>query len=64
MNDAAEMFGVTRWTVLRWLKSGALRGYRTPGGSFRVDRESALAALQTPIRPDRKAEETEPVAAA
>ncbi len=35
--QAAELCSVTRDTVLRWVRSGQLKGTRTPGGHYRID---------------------------
>lgn len=38
-SQAARALGVSVSTVRRWSDSGALRGYRTPGGQRRFSRE-------------------------
>jgi excisionase family DNA binding protein len=38
-SQAASALGVSVSTVRRWSDSGALRGYRTPGGQRRFSRE-------------------------
>jgi excisionase family DNA binding protein len=40
ITDAADYAGLSRKTVKRMLDSGALCGDRTPGGHWRIDRES------------------------
>ncbi len=35
--QAAKLCSVTRDTVLRWVRSGQLKGTRTPGGHYRID---------------------------
>jgi excisionase family DNA binding protein len=35
--QAARLCSVTRDTVLRWVRSGQLKGTRTPGGHYRID---------------------------
>ena len=42
-SQAAEALGVSVSTVRRWSDSGALRGYRTPGGQRRFSREQIEA---------------------
>lgn len=38
-SQAARALGVSVSTVRRWSDSGALRGYRTPGGQRRFSRD-------------------------
>lgn len=38
--EAAERIGVDRTTVIRWINSGGLRAAKTPGGHWRIFRES------------------------
>lgn len=45
--QAAKLCGVTPDTVLRWVKSGRVPAYRTPGGHCRLHREDLVA-----FRPD------------
>jgi excisionase family DNA binding protein len=48
-SQAARALGVSVSTVRRWSDSGALRGYRTPGGQRRFSREQIdqfVASLQ------------------
>jgi excisionase family DNA binding protein len=42
---AARLLGVTRDTVLKWIKMGRLSSTRTAGGHFRVPREEILALV-------------------
>ncbi len=42
-SQAARALGVSVSTVRRWSDSGALRGYRTPGGQRRFSREQIEA---------------------
>jgi excisionase family DNA binding protein len=44
-SQAAGALGVSVSTVRRWSDSGALRGYRTPGGQRRFSREQIDAFL-------------------
>ena len=37
---AAEMLGVSRDSIRRYVDSGAIDGITTPGGQRRIDRES------------------------
>ena len=44
-SQAARALGVSVSTVRRWSDSGALRGYRTPGGQRRFRREQLAAVI-------------------
>jgi excisionase family DNA binding protein len=46
-SQAARVLGVSVSTVRRWSDSGALRGYRTPGGQRRFSREQIDAFLDS-----------------
>lgn len=41
--DVARLCGVTPDAVLKWIKKGKLPASRTPGGHYRISRESCLA---------------------
>lgn len=43
--EVATHFGVDPKTVIRWVKTGRLRGYRTPGGRLRIPAEDVETAL-------------------
>lgn len=47
---AAEMLGVSRDSIRRYLDSGALSGYETPGGQRRIDRESLESLISRRVR--------------
>ncbi|WP_259313199.1 MerR family transcriptional regulator [Capillimicrobium parvum] len=54
-SQAARALGVSVSTVRRWSDSGALRGYRTPGGQRRFSREQIdafLVSLERGTPPD------------
>jgi excisionase family DNA binding protein len=46
--EAAEMLGVTRDTIRRYVDTGLLDGIKTPGGQRRIDRDS----IEQAKRPD------------
>jgi len=50
--DLARILGIHRVTVTNWIKKGALKAIRTPGGRYRVSREDLISFLDahgTPI---------------
>jgi len=52
--EAAELLGVTRDTIRRYVDTGLLEGIKTPGGQRRIDRDSIEAAknpVDTPKSP-------------
>jgi len=50
VSQAARHLGVSISTVRRWSDSGALRGYRTPGGQRRFTQEE-LDQFVASLRP-------------
>jgi len=57
-SQAANLLGVSVSTIRRWSDSGALPGYRTPGGQRRFSREQLdafVASLEGGDRDDRPA---------
>jgi excisionase family DNA binding protein len=53
-SQAARALGVSVSTVRRWSDSGALRGYRTPGGQRRFSREQ-IEAFVASLEPEQSA---------
>ncbi len=50
--DLARILGIHRVTVTNWIKKGALKAIRTPGGRYRVSKEDLMSFLDahgTPI---------------
>ena len=43
---AAEMLGVSRDTIRRYIDLGLLEGIKTPGGQRRIDRDSVEAIVE------------------
>jgi len=43
--DLARILGIHRVTVTNWIKKGALKAIRTPGGRYRVSREDLISFL-------------------
>jgi len=37
--EAADMLGVSRFTIYRWIRQGKLKGYKTPGDRLMVSVE-------------------------
>lgn len=48
-NDVAQLLGVHRRTVARWVKSGLLSGVRTAarGGKFLISRQSLIDRMKS-----------------
>ena len=47
--EAAKLLSVTPDAVLKWIKSGKLLAYRTPGGHYRIKRSNIEKLLQEGI---------------
>jgi len=45
--DLARILGIHRVTVTNWIKKGALKAIRTPGGRYKVSREDLISFLDT-----------------
>lgn len=48
--EAADLLGVTRDTIRRYVDQGLLEGIKTPGGQRRIDRHS-IQQILTPDTP-------------
>ena len=48
VRQAADQLLVEAKSVRRWLKSGKLRGYKLPGGDWRIDIGDLESILHTP----------------
>lgn len=46
IEQVAEMYGVSRRTVHRWIASGKLHAFKLAGGSVRIQRSDAEALLE------------------
>ena len=46
VKDAAQLLGVSTWTVYRWIEERRLGATKIGRGSLRVFRESAMALLE------------------
>ena len=44
--DLAKIFGVHRVTVTNWVKRGALKAVRTPGGRYKVAKRDLREFLE------------------
>ena len=45
--DLSRILGVHRVTVTNWIKKGAIKAIRTPGGRYRVSKDDLIAFLDT-----------------
>jgi excisionase family DNA binding protein len=43
--DLSRIFGIHRVTVTNWIKKGALKAVRTPGGRYKVSKEDLMSFL-------------------
>ena len=43
--DLSRILGIHRVTVTNWIKKGAIKAIRTPGGRYRVSRDDLMAFL-------------------
>lgn len=48
VQQAAEQLLVEAKSVRRWLKAGKLKGYRLPGGDWRIDHDDLESMLLAP----------------
>lgn len=48
--EAADLLGVTRDTIRRYVDQGLIEGIKTPGGQRRIDRQS-IQQILTPDTP-------------
>lgn len=44
--EAADLLGVTRDTIRRYVDQGLLQGIKTPGGQRRIERQSVQQAIR------------------
>ena len=47
---AAELLGVSRDSIRRYVDSGAISGITTPGGQRRIDRQSVDSIIDRRVR--------------
>jgi excisionase family DNA binding protein len=47
---AAEMLGVSRDSIRRYVDSGLIEGIKTPGGQRRIDQASVESVIQRRVR--------------
>jgi excisionase family DNA binding protein len=53
VDEVADLFKVKPRTVYRWLKSGQMKGIKTPGGQHRIPAESVRAEFESRlVEPD------------
>ena len=53
VSQVAEMFNVNIKAVRRWIASGQLKAFRTPGGSFRIPAEEVERIVNLGLKKDR-----------
>ncbi len=49
--EVAQLFGVDRRTVGRWIAAGRLAGIKTPGGRWRLDAQPVRDFLSSQLPP-------------
>ena len=47
--EAAQMLGVSRDSIRRYVESGAINGITTPGGQRRIDRQSVDSIISDKV---------------
>ena len=47
--EAAQMLGVSRDSIRRYVDSGAINGITTPGGQRRIDRQSVDSIISEKV---------------
>jgi excisionase family DNA binding protein len=52
-DEVAALYRVDRKTVVRWCARGRLRGFKTPGGDWRVPADAVDPRLLTSLRGKR-----------
>lgn len=53
--EVADRFRVGQRTVYRWLESGKLQGFQTPGGHWRIRVDSVMALFQEMVKQEPSA---------
>ena len=48
--QAAEMLGVSRDSIRRYVEAGQIDGIKTPGGQRRIDRESVESLITRRVK--------------
>jgi excisionase family DNA binding protein len=56
--QAAEILSVSPDAVLKWIKSGKITAYRTPGGHYRIEKKEIDALLNNYDQPPLTENET------
>jgi excisionase family DNA binding protein len=54
-DDAAELLHASAKTVRGWLRKGKLKGYRTPGGGWRIPRAALNQACPESVAQTKRA---------
>ena len=58
--QAARLCSVTPDTVLKWVKSGRLQANRTPGGHYRINRQTLLKIIESGALPTQSEVDNRP----
>lgn len=40
--DIAEIFGVSRISAYKWVKSGKIKAFKIPGGRYRITKKTSM----------------------
>lgn len=52
--EAADILGVSRFTIYRWIRQRKLTGYKTPGGRLMVSTEEIEKLYKKEVEEDEK----------
>lgn len=51
ITEAAKKMHVSRETIYAWIRSGKVKPFRTPGGTYRIPEEQLIIPIEKPPVP-------------